>query len=230
LVLGIETATPICGVALVEGTRILGAMSVNSGTHHACTLMGMVDDLLRAVARDRLDLLGVAVSGGPGSFTGLRIGMSAGKGICLGGDLPLVTVSTLGAIAYRLAGTGEPVAVVLDARRGNVYGALYTVDGNEPVALLSDACLPLDDFLSGLPPGPVVFTGEGCEAYRDRILNAVGTCARFAPEELARPSPVPVAILGGRRLEWGRGSSADTAEPSYLRRSEAERLWSPGTS
>lgn len=221
IVLGIETATPVCGVALGREDSTLVERSLNVGTHHAERLLPMIRDALDEAGMALRDLNGIAASIGPGSFTGLRIGLSTAKSLCWAAGLPLVAVSTLEAMAAQFPYAALPICPALDARKKEVYAALYDTSSGEPRVVIAPAAVPPVGFVSSLA-GPTLFVGDGARLYRREIVALLGEAARFAPSPLDRPSAAAVAALGLSRL--GRGETEDLAraEPVYLRKSEAE--------
>lgn len=226
-VLGIETATPVCSVALVDGMRLLGEYSVNAGRTHSQRLMPMISALLSEAGLTREDLDGVVVSRGPGSYTGLRIGLTTGKALAFALQRPIAGVPTLEALAHNLSGTGALVCPVLDAKRGEVYTALYQTAGETPETVETPRGVGLRVWLEQLSgrKGQFVFGGDGAEIHRETILEVLGSRARLAPPHSRLPRAASVADLGRRRLEAGGGDDAFGLNPLYLRRSEAEILW-----
>lgn len=221
VVLGVETATSVCGVALIRDETVLVERSLNLGTHHAERLLPGIRDCLEQAGLLIADLAGIAVSIGPGSFTGLRIGLSTAKGLCWSAGLPLVAVSTLEAIAAQFPYASCPVCPALDARKKEIYTALYDTSSGKPSAQIPPAAVLPEAFLAGLR-GPVLFAGDGARLYRSVILGALGAEARFAPAALDRSSAASVAELGLLRLRRGEVEDLAAVEPVYLRKSEAE--------
>ncbi len=219
-VLGIETSTPVCSVGLVEDDRMLTSYSQNTGLRHAERAMAMVERAVEDAGLIPADLQGVAVGSGPGSFTGLRIGMAAAKGLCIALNLPLLAVPTLKGMAAPFVFEGMPVCAILDARRGGVYAGVYSLDTGVLSARLPDGAFPLEDLMPRLPK-PVLFVGGGGLTYRDRIEACMGADARFAPGA-AHPSGASVALLGVEALRAGHAVDVATAEPEYMRLSQAE--------
>ena len=219
-VLGIETSTSVCSVGLVSEGRVLTSFSQNTGLRHAERTMAMADRAIADAGVEFTELDGVAVGSGPGSFTGLRIGMAAAKGLCLALNLPLLTVSTLEGLAAQVVIDGMSVCAMLDARRGNVYAGVYGLNGGRLVARIPDAATPLEKLMPRLPR-PTLIVGEGGVTYRDRIRVYMGDDARFAPAS-THPSGASVALLGVDGLRAGNAVDAATAEPAYHRLSQAE--------
>ncbi len=138
LILGIESATPVASVALVDEKGLLGEINLNLGLTHSEQLLPTIDSLLRQCRREVRDLTAVAVSAGPGSFTGLRIGMATAKGLAQGGGFKLVAVPTLEAMARQLMGLGYLVAPMQNARRDQVYAGLYRWSADSLFSLVQD--------------------------------------------------------------------------------------------
>jgi tRNA threonylcarbamoyladenosine biosynthesis protein TsaB len=223
-VLGIETSTSVCGVAVVDAGRVVADCSPDMGVHHAARLLPTVARVLEETGLEVADLDGIAVSAGPGSFTGLRIGMGTAKGLCVGSGVPLVSVSTLEALALNAAPAGvTPVCATLDARRGEVYAGVYRFESCGRETLVADDAWPVADLIPKLPR-PVVFVGTGIESHRGKILRALEGAARFVEGPLNRPRAASVALLGASMLGEGVRDDVREAEPNYLRRSQAERV------
>ena len=223
VVLGIETSTPVCSVALAEEDRVLAAYSLNLGIHHSERLLPMVQRILADKGLEVSELDGVAVASGPGSFTGVRIGMSTAKGLCLAAGLPLLAVPTLEGLAFRALSSDLPVCPMMDARREEVYAGVYRREGQTLVSLTEDGVGPLGQWLSRLPQ-PVLLTGDGAWIYREQIGKCLGQAAHFTPFPFAGTDAAAIAILGAIRLKNGQVEDLDAVEPRYLRRSQAERV------
>ena len=223
LLLGIETSTPICSVALSDSEHILAEYTLELGIHHSERLLPMVQRILDDAAVSLPDLSGIAIASGPGSFTGLRIGMSTAKGLCMALDIPLLAVPTLQALAFSVLSNGMTVCAMLDARREEVYGGVYRLEAGGPVAFVEDQAGCVRSFLSELPR-PVWFTGDGARAYREQIVEAIGVDAHFVPDSMGRPQAGSVVRLGIKLLNRGNVSDPGVVEPTYLRRSQAEQV------
>lgn len=220
-----ETSTLTGAVALLDGDTVVGEQRLNIAVTHSERLLAAVDHLLGAADWRVADLALLAVAVGPGSFTGLRIGVSTMKGLAFATGAPLVGVPTLDAMAWSLPYAVWPVCPVLDAKKGEVYAAVYRTDRGR-VERLSE-CRVLDpatlaEELAAEGQGPVIFAGDGVATYAAVFQRVLGSRARFAPPGQRLPSAVPVAELG--REAFARGEVADPASlvPLYVRRSEAE--------
>jgi len=225
LTLALETATSRSAIALTRGTpaagEVLAEWSLERGRQQQRSLLGAAGALLRQSGFDWRDLGLLAVSLGPGSFTGLRIGLAAAQGLALALDLPLAGVSTLEALACAGADDGE-VCPLLDARRGQVYTACYRLTpGGRPRELLAPrawAPVLLAQWLRARKsPAPLLLTGDGAEAYRDMFHDISGLL--WAAPHHARPRAATVGLLAA--MEPGSAGGTPMV-PIYLRACEAE--------
>jgi len=223
LVLGIETSTPVCGIALVENDVVCAHYTLDMGVHHSKHLFPMIERVLSDRGVGLADLDGVAVASGPGSFTGLRIGMASAKSLCFATDLPLIGVSTLAGMAFVQAGEGVPVCAMLDARRDQVYMGVYELVGEDFVAKVDDCAVGIADALPYLA-GPVLLVGDGVWAHRDKIQSHLGGEAYVIPASIGHPQASGIGLLGAKRLAVGEKVDLDSFEPQYLRTSQAEQV------
>jgi tRNA threonylcarbamoyladenosine biosynthesis protein TsaB len=213
-VLAVETSTLAGGVALLDGDHVVGEYLLDVRATHSERLMATVDRALGDAGWSIDDITGLAVAIGPGSFTGLRIGLSTVKGLALALGVPVAAVPTLDAMAASLPFAALPVCPVIDARKGEVYTSLYRWAGHamrqewEYLALAPEALATrLDE--------PVILLGDGAAAIRSPY-------ARLAPPARRVPSPGCVGQLGVERLRRNETVSAADLVPLYLRPSEAE--------
>lgn len=218
ITLGIETATSICSVGLADGGKVLADVSEDAGRRHSVVLTGLIDRVLKTSGLQKEDLDGIAVSAGPGSFTGLRIGMGLAKGICLAADLPLAVVSTLHALTEASGVEAASVCACLDARHGEVYSGVYERKDDLLTNSLKDAGRPVDDLLTVLGPDTTV-VGFEIDDHADRFRDA-----GFRILADVDPNGGAVALVGEQILTAGGATPLPIAEPNYCRRSQAERL------
>jgi tRNA threonylcarbamoyladenosine biosynthesis protein TsaB len=212
--LAVETSTRAGGVALLEGERLRGEYVLDVSATHSERLMPAIDRLLGDAGWAAPDLQALAVAVGPGSFTGLRIGLSAVKGLALALGIPVAAVPTLDAIAASLPFSSLPVCPVLDARKGEVYACRYRWDGTAMRREWEYLALTPDDLASRLDE-PTILLGDGAHLVETPH-------ARTAPPHRRGPSPGAVAVLGVERLARGDTVVASELVPIYLRPSEAE--------
>jgi tRNA threonylcarbamoyladenosine biosynthesis protein TsaB len=216
-ILTIETSTPVEEVAVVEDGSVLCARRSRAGRGRADELLAAVDDVLRSTATPLRGLCAAAVSIGPGRFTGLRVGLATAKGLAAPTGLPVVPVSTLEALAASARVAGGLVCSVLDARRGEVYAALFRL-GGATARLMPDLALAPDELATRVRgfagDSPVLFAGTGADLYCAEIRAALGEAAVFAPE-ISMPGPTALAALAEESCSVRR--LPDVIEPVYLR-------------
>lgn len=218
--LAVDTATTSCGVAVADGRTIVDRHAVISRVTHSRHLLSIIDDLLR---RNRLavsDMDGFAVTRGPGSFTGLRIGISTIKGLAAATDRPVAGISSLEALAWHFHESPVMVCPLIDARKGEVYPCRYRFDNGRITALCPEAVLPPDQAVAGIDQ-PCIFAGTGVEVCGPAITAMAGENARPAPPDRNAIDPAIVALLGMERLEQGLAENLDAFAPVYLRKPDA---------
>ncbi len=225
-ILAIETSTMLGGAAVMDAEKgLIAEIRLNVKTTHSERLMSAVDTILRQsdLTLDVVDAF--AVAAGPGSFTGLRIGLSTVKGLSYATGKPVVTVPTLEAFALNFAYSAFPVCLMLDARKSEVYTAVFTRKNDGFEKMLEECSIRPEDLLKGFHE-TVLFAGEGASLYEDLIRETMGDRAFFAPPEKMVPSPANVAAIGLEKALKGEYTNAAEAFPLYIRKSEAEVKWS----
>lgn len=223
-VLGIDTATSSASVALVEGGRVRAQFLLSSGRSHAAALAWLIERTLEGLSLRAQDLGGVAVSAGPGSFTGLRIGIGTALGLTAALRIPLVGVETLWAYAEGLPPQALWLCPTLDAKKGEVFAALFRQGEGGLMREGEDWVLP-PEALCERVPGPTLFFGEGSERYRELILARVGSWAHFLPPSKWPLGAGAVALAGWARIARGEADPAAGFRPKYVRDPEAEVMW-----
>ncbi|HSB42455.1 MAG TPA: tRNA (adenosine(37)-N6)-threonylcarbamoyltransferase complex dimerization subunit type 1 TsaB [Methylomirabilota bacterium] len=218
--LALETATLAGGAALLDGGRLVGESRLNIALTHSERLMAVVDRLLQDCGWAVADLQALAVSVGPGSFTGLRVGAATAKGLALALEIPVAPVPTLDALAAMLPFAEAPVCPLLDARKGEVYCSLYRWTGVAMAREWEYLALPPAAAAARLAP-PVIVLGDGVAACRP-YLARLGAGVQEADPVHSIPSPAVVGALGHAILAAGGGIPAERLQPLYLRPSEAE--------
>jgi tRNA threonylcarbamoyladenosine biosynthesis protein TsaB len=229
-VLALETATLAQSVALVEDEQVLAETAYEAKGNRGGLLLPAVDRVLNEAGMAAGELDAVAVSIGPGSFTGLRVGLATAKGLALGSGAMVVGVPTLEALAEGYVLPDVTICALLDAYRGEVYMALFRRKGGVLERVSPDAVLAPEAVEPALAhvKGPVHLIGNGAARYRERLESALGARARVTEQGgRAVPSAVVVARLGLRQLAGGRGPDREVM-PIYLRRAEAEVNWEQG--
>ena len=220
LILALESSAKAASVALMQDAELLAQYSQCSGLTHSRTLLPMVEDMLKNTDKKLADVDFIAVAHGPGSFTGIRIGVSTVKGLAWASDKKCVGVSTLAAMAWHGAAAGGLVCPVMDARRSQVYNALFEIKDGAPERLCRDRAIALSELAAELRgyDREVLLVGDGARLSFD-YLTAEGISCRIAPQNLLYQSAWGVG-MEALRIEPG---TADDLLPVYLRLSQAER-------
>ncbi len=221
-ILAIETSTMLGGVAIMDETRgLVIEAKLNVKTAHSERLMTGIDHALKQAGLDisDIDVFGVAI--GPGSFTGLRIGLSAVKGFSYATGKPVVSVPSLEAFAWNFPYSEYPVCTMFDARKDEVYAAVFRWKGNGFEQVMDAVSIRPVALVKSLE-GKVIFAGEGALIYRETIAEFAGGDALFPPPHSMVPSPANVAYLGLRKASNGDFSEPAGLVPCYVRKSEAE--------
>ena len=225
LILAMESSAKPASVAVVSDGELLGQYYQNCGLTHSRTLLAMAESLLKNLDLSVSDIDITAVSNGPGSFTGVRIGVAAVKGLAWGIDKPVCGVSTLEAMAYQTPEPGVLICPVMDARRDQVYNALFCWREGSLIRLCDDRAISLDDLAKDLhhplyqtPDFPLILVGDGASISYDH-LSAAGIPCRIAPGLMRFQTAYGVALAAMN----SQPITAATLEPAYLRPSQAER-------
>lgn len=225
-ILAIDTSTMLGGIAIMDESRLIAESRLNVKTTHSERLMTEIDHCLKqsGFAISDIDVFGVAI--GPGSFTGLRIGLSTVKGFSYATKKPIVSIPTLEALAWNFPYSRYPVCPMLDARKKEVYAALFKWEDGNFTGLISETSIKPEDLirkaLTITSDNKLIFTGEGVILYRDKIMEIMGEKAIFPPPEKMVPSPANVASLGLKKALRGEFSEPISLIPIYIRKSEAE--------
>lgn len=218
LILAIESSAKAASVALTEDERLIAQYTQCSGLTHSRTLLPMVDDMLKNTEKTIAGVDLIAVAHGPGSFTGIRIGVSTVKGLAWAADKRCVGVSTLEAMAWHGVSAGGLVCPVMDARRSQVYNALFEIKDGRPVRLCADRAVSLDELAEEIDGKNAFLTGDGAMLTYEH-MKKLGIACRVAPQNLVYQSAWGVAMAALDKVP----GTADDLLPVYLRLSQAER-------
>ena len=224
LILAFETSAKAASVALHDGKTLLGESYQNTGLTHSQTLMVMAEDLLKQCGKTASDVTAVAVAEGPGSFTGVRIGVAAAKGFAWGAELPCYGVSTLEAMAASLNAWEGTVCPVMDARRSQVYNALFAANCGTYTRIRDDRAISLQELGEELQnmPKPVFLVGDGSKLCYNTLLEKVPSLVLPAEHRMHQRA-VGVALCALEKIAGGQYGSGADLTPNYLRLSQAER-------
>ena len=224
-VLAIESSAVTASVAIMTEDTLIAEYTINYKKTHSQTLLPMIDEICRMTETNVSDCDIIAVSNGPGSFTGLRIGAATGKGLALALDKPMVAVPTLEAMAYNLYGDDRIICPVMDARRGHLYSGLYRFE-NGKLITVHEQCLISYEELAGIlneVKEQVVFVGDGIAVAKDYFKDNLICDYTFSPASLRTQRASSVALAAVDMANEGKTISSDMLKPDYLRPSQAER-------
>ncbi len=218
LIFGIDTCCQAATSAIYDGEKLLAQTVINHKKTHSQKIMPQVDQLFALSELSVSDIDAFAAAVGPGSFTGVRIGVATVKGMAQALNKPCIPVSTLEALAFPLSSFQGLVCPILDARRGQVYNAIFE-NGKR---ICPDRALALSELLSEIKGKRVIFLGDGIFPYRDEILSVIPD-AQFAPEVIAMNLAGSVCQVAYEKYLKGEAVSANELVPSYVRLSQAEQ-------
>lgn len=224
-ILALETSAKACSAAVTEDGFVLASCYQNTGLTHSRTLMPMVDAMLKNAGLAGDELGAIAVAAGPGSFTGIRIGVAAAKGLAFALQIPCAGVSTLEAMALGLAHVDGLIICAMDARRSQIYNALFEAKNGSLTRLTEDRPIALASLAEDLrnDPRPKITVGDGGALCRE-FLESAGIPCRPAPQRLAQQNAVGVALAAEKMAAEKKLISPQALVPVYLRPAQAERL------
>lgn len=224
-ILGLDSSGLVASVAIVEDDNLLAEYTVNYKKTHSQTLLLMLDEIARMTELDFSTIDAIAIAGGPGSFTGLRIGSATAKGLGLAWKKPLVQIPTVDGIAYNLYGSRDMVCPLMDARRDQAYTGLYEFTPEGMGILLPQCAVSIEEIVGNINRmgRAVVFLGDGVPVFRGYIGENCKVPFSFAPAHLNKQRAAAVAALAFTYCKEGKVQTAASHSPEYLRLSQAER-------
>ncbi len=224
-ILAIETSTMLGGAAIMDDSiGLIAEVRLNVKSTHSERLMTEIENLLRQSLLDIKEIDVFAVSIGPGSFTGLRIGLSTVKGLSFATGKPVVSVPTLEAFACNFPFCQYPICLLLDARKKEVYTGVFRWIDNELIKVLPETAISIENLLGNeiFSNDKFIFSGEGCSLYKKEIVSRMAENAIFASPEKMVPLPSNVAYLGMKKALRNEFADPISLVPFYIRKSEAE--------
>ena len=224
LILGIESASMTASAALLSDDTVIAEYTTNFKKTHSETLLPMIDAIFQMTGKDASELTAIAVSQGPGSFTGVRIGVAAVKGLAFAENLPCIPVSTLESMANNCLGDDCIVCAAMDARCSQVYNALFRISGDRVERLCEDRALALTDLKADLQQydEKIVLVGDGAALCAEFLSDSLGN-VRLAPMNHRIQTASSVALTARESLKNGKTVSAEQLMPVYLRLPQAQR-------
>lgn len=224
-ILALDSSGLVASVAVTEDDNLLGEYTINYKKTHSQTLLPMLDEVAKMIELDLKTVDVIAVSAGPGSFTGLRIGSATAKGLALALDKKIVSVPTVDALAYNIWNCTDVICPLMDARRQQTYTGLYTFEDGRMQTLLPQCVVQIEEIINKVNDmgKPVVFLGDGVPVFADFIAHHCKVPYQYAPAHCNKQRAASVAALGAILYGEGKAEPAAEHKPDYLRLSQAER-------
>lgn len=225
-ILAIESSAIAASIAIAEDDRLICEYTTNYKKTHSQTLMPMIEEVTKMVSLELNELDAIVVANGPGSFTGLRIGVATAKGLAHALNIPIIEVGTLDALAYNMGYTDKIICPLMDARRNQVYTSLYTYENNTFTNILPSMVVPVEEIFQKIKElgKDVIFLGDGVSPNMEQIKNNFSSKEYvLAPLNNNIQRGASVAALGLHYAKEGKGQSYMHFKPIYLRKSQAER-------
>lgn len=224
-ILAIDSSGLVASAALIEDDNMVAEYTINYKKTHSQTLLPMIDEIVKMTDTDLESIDAIAVAGGPGSFTGLRIGSATAKGLGLALGKPLIHIPTVDGLAFNLFGTDKIICPIMDAKRNQVYTGLYEFENMQFHVMEEQMAVSIDEIINKINTigRSVIFVGDGICVYEEQIQNLIKVDYFFAPAHLNKQRAAAIGTLAKRYFEEGKIENATEHKPEYLRLSQAER-------
>lgn len=224
-ILALDSSGLVASVAIMEEEQTIAEYTVNYKKTHSQTLLPMLDEIVKMTEMDLNTIDAIAIAGGPGSFTGLRIGSATAKGLGLALGKPLIHVPTLEGLACNLYGCSSLICPIMDARRNQVYTGVYRLSEGEFQVMKEQTAIDVAELAEQLNAlgEAVTFLGDGVPVYREQLEEKLTVPFTFAPANMNRQRAASVGLRGFQYYREGRIETAAEHQPDYLRVSQAER-------
>ncbi|MCI9565216.1 MAG: tRNA (adenosine(37)-N6)-threonylcarbamoyltransferase complex dimerization subunit type 1 TsaB [Eubacterium sp.] len=224
-ILAIDSSSMVATVAVTTDGVLNAEYTINHKKTHSQTLLPMIDEICKTIELEMESIDAIAISGGPGSYTGLRIGSATAKGFGLALNKPIINVPTMDALAYNMFSSQYIVCPIMDARRGQVYTGIYRFDGTEMVTIKEQCIIMIDELIYELDKigMPVMFLGDGVDTQKETIETKMSSEHYYAPASMNRHKASALASLAEIYFQDGKYENAGNHKPEYLRLSQAER-------
>lgn len=228
-ILAIDSSGLVASAAIIENEEMIAEYTVNYKKTHSQTLLPMIDEISKMIELNMQTIDAIAVSAGPGSFTGLRIGAATAKGLGQALHIPLIAIPTIDGLAYNLYGTDKLVCPLMDARRNQTYTGLYTFEREDNEyhlrVLLEQCAVKVEEIIKKINEEnrEVIFLGDGVPVFREQLIRELLVPYTFAPPAHNRQRAASIGSLARTYFKQGNIQSAKEHKPEYLRLSQAER-------
>ena len=224
-ILAIDSSSMVATVAVTTDGVLNAEYTINHKKTHSQTLLPMIDEICKTIELEMESIDAIAISGGPGSYKGLRIGSATAKGFGLALNNQIINVPTMDALAYNMFSSQYIVCPIMDARRGQVYTGIYRFDGTEMVTIKEQCIIMIDELIYELDKigMPVMFLGDGVDTQKETIETKMSSEHYYAPASMNRHKASALASLAEIYFQDGKYENAGNHKPEYLRLSQAER-------
>lgn len=222
-ILAIDASGLSGSVAYISDYKLVGEYYICHKLTHSQTIMPMLEHLRKIIGLDLEQVDAVAVTSGPGSFTGIRIGVATAKAMALALGVPIIGMPTLDVMAYNITFTNQLICPIMDARRNQVYTSIYKWQENKLQRIEDYLAISIDELLDKVSDQEVIFLGDGVDVMRNKIIETMGDKAHFAPSFLHMQRASVLAHLACEAYQNGKVEDANNFVPMYLRKSQAER-------
>lgn len=225
MILAIDSSSLVASVALVNEETIIAEYTVNLKKTHSQTLLPMIDEIFRMTCINKKELKAIAITGGPGSFTGLRIGAATAKGLALALDIGIINVPTTNAMAYNYNHCNKLICPIMDARRNQVYTGVFRCENDTLETVMKQCAMSIDDLTDYLNERneEVIFIGDGIPVFKQTIDEKLTTRHFYARQQLSRQRAATIGAIAWDMYRAGEIENVDLFAPDYLRLSQAER-------
>ncbi|MFA9377700.1 MAG: tRNA (adenosine(37)-N6)-threonylcarbamoyltransferase complex dimerization subunit type 1 TsaB [Lachnotalea sp.] len=224
-ILAIDSSGLVASAAIIEDENMVAEYTINYKKTHSQTLLPMIDEIVKMTDTDLKTIDAIAVAGGPGSFTGLRIGSATAKGLGLALDKPLIHIPTVDGLAFNIYGTDKIICPIMDAKRNQVYTGLYEFKNTQFCIVESQMAISIEEIINkiNIIGRTVIFVGDGISVYAEQIKELITVKYSFAPAHLNKQRAASIGTLAKAYFEEGKIETAQDHKPEYLRLSQAER-------
>lgn len=224
-ILALDASGIVASVAIASEEEIIAEYTIKHKKTHSQTLLPMIDKVLKFAEVDLKDIEYIAATEGPGSFTGLRIGAATAKGLSQALNIPIVNVPTLEALAYNIVELDKLICPIMDARRGNVFAAIYKMSNEGLEVIRKQEALPIEDLIKDINAleKNIIFVGDGINVHKDYIKNYLRADYIFAPAYLREQKAASVVGVALDYIKKNKYVQSKDFKPVYLRKSQAER-------
>ena len=225
MILAIDSSSLVASVSLVSQETIIAEYTINLKKTHSQTLLPMIDEIFKMTGSNKKDIKAIAITSGPGSFTGLRIGAATAKGLALVLGIGIIPIKTIAAMAYNYNHCNKIICPIMDARRNQVYTGIYRCVDEKLETILDTCAISIEELIKRLEMinEEAIFIGDGIPVFKDIIDNQLKVSHIYAKQHMNRQRSATIGAMAWEKYKKGEIEEADLFSPDYLRLSQAER-------